>query len=293
MNKFLFHGDLITDKRIVYTPSQFAKANLIYLQEIGSLTATSPHTSSRSNLSSFLFFIVKSGSGELAYEGKKHKLTAGDCVFIDCEPLYAHQTSDKLWNLVWVHFNGQQMRGIYDKYKDRGGGCVFHPESIEQFSECLIKLYDSASSDNYLRDMYINEALAKLLSLIMQESWHPENRKKIGKAEIAVLVRKYLDEHYAEKITLEDLSKKFYVNKYYLTRIFRIRYDITIIGYLSKLRIDRAKQLLRFTGLSISEIGNLVGIADSNYLSRLFIRIEGLSPSAYREAWEGKQASKN
>ena len=88
MNDLFLHDSqdtspIVSSKRILYTPTFFAKSALIYLQEIGSLQAEQPHTSSRTHLSSYLFFCVKSGFGELDYQGKKHKLTAGDCVFID------------------------------------------------------------------------------------------------------------------------------------------------------------------------------------------------------------------
>ena len=69
MKASLFHGTIVTSNRIIYTPSAFAKSNLIYLQETGQLQAKKPHVSQRENLSSYLFFIVKSGSGTLTYEG--------------------------------------------------------------------------------------------------------------------------------------------------------------------------------------------------------------------------------
>jgi AraC family transcriptional regulator of arabinose operon len=287
MGESLFHGNLVTTQRIVYTPSLFAKSNLLYLQETGSLVATSPHVSSRSGLSSFLFFIVKSGSGELVYEGKTYPLASGDCVIIDCTKDYSHKTFHDLWELNWVHFNGPMMSGIYNKFLERGGTCVFRPDDIMVFSGCLSELYEAASAENYTRDMQINVILSKLLSLIMAESWHPEN-KNPGKMETVVEVKQYLDEHYPKKISLNLLSEKFYVNKYYLTRLFRSRYDTTITGYLSKIRINEAKRLLRFSDLTIEEIGAKIGIADPNYLSRLFSKIEGISPSEYRKTWRSK-----
>lgn len=88
MNDLFLHDSLDTSPvvfsdRILYTPTSFAKTALLYLQEIGSLQAKKPHTSSRTHLSSYLFFCVNSGSGELEYQRKKYKLGRGDCVFID------------------------------------------------------------------------------------------------------------------------------------------------------------------------------------------------------------------
>lgn len=59
-------------------------SRLPYLQEVGELTALAPHTSSRSNLPSYLFFIVTDGAGSFKYLGKEYELSVGDAVFIDC-----------------------------------------------------------------------------------------------------------------------------------------------------------------------------------------------------------------
>lgn len=94
----------VSSSRVLYTPSVFARTSLIHLQEVGSLKAIHPHVSKRSNLVSFLCFVVLSGSGELEYEGREHKLAEGDCVFIDCRKAYSH--SHKNRDEVWVVISG-------------------------------------------------------------------------------------------------------------------------------------------------------------------------------------------
>ena len=77
-------GPIVSSDRILYTPTAFAKSALLYLQEVGSLKAEKPHTSSRTLLSSYLMFYVKSGAGELEYDVKSYRMGPGDCVFLDC-----------------------------------------------------------------------------------------------------------------------------------------------------------------------------------------------------------------
>ena len=88
MDTALFEGTLVESERILYTPSTFARTNLIHLQECGRLKALSPHTSHRENLASYLCFIVLEGSGTLEYDQKHYTLFAGDCVFLDCKKSY-------------------------------------------------------------------------------------------------------------------------------------------------------------------------------------------------------------
>lgn len=143
----------VNSSRIIYTPSTFARTSLLHLQEVGSLQAVCPHVSQREDLVSFLCFIVLSGKGELSYEGQTYKLSEGDCVFIDCRKAYSHSTSDNLWSLQWCHFYAPSLPAVYEKYKERGGRPVFHPDDLASFTSILTDLYDLASSADYIRDM--------------------------------------------------------------------------------------------------------------------------------------------
>ena len=275
----------VQSSRILYTPSTFARTSLFHLQEIGSLQAIQPHTSMRTDLVSFLFFVVLSGKGNLKYEGTEYELGAGDCVFIDCRKAYSHSTSDDLWSLQWCHFYAPSLPAVYEKYKERGGQTVFHPDDLEAFTSLLTYLYNLASSSDYIRDMRINEKLGTLLTLLMAQSWHPESVTISRKRLELFAVKDYLDEHYTDKISLDDLAECFFINKFYLSKIFKETYGTTVSNYLIAKRITRAKQLLRFTDMCVDEIGVTVGIGDANYFSRMFRKVEGISPREYRKQW--------
>ena len=287
MDQELFNpqSSSVRSSRILYTPSTFARTSLLHLQEVGSLQAVQPHTSTRTNLVSFLCFVVLSGTGELKYEGEEYELTAGDGVFIDCRKAYSHSTSDNLWALQWCHFYAPSLPAVYEKYKERGGRPVFHPVDIASFVSILTELYNLASASDYIRDMRINEKLGVLLTLLMEQSWHPESVTISRKRLELATVKAYLDEHYTKKIALDDLEERFFINKFYLSKIFKEIYGTTINNYLISKRITRAKQLLRFTDLTVDEIGAAVGMADANYFSRMFRKVEGSSPREYRKQW--------
>ena len=156
----------MTSSRILYTPSTFVRTSLLHLQEVGSLQVIHPHTSTRTNLTSFLCVAVLSGGGSFTYEGITYPLSAGDCVFIDCRKAYSHSTGyngnakSTLWSLQWCHFYAPSLPAIYEKYKERGGNPVFHPDDSSQFTTILTDLYSLASSSDYIRDMRINESLS-------------------------------------------------------------------------------------------------------------------------------------
>ena len=281
----LFSKELVSSNRIIYTPSEFARTSLIYLQETGTLQAKYPHTSKRNGLDSYLFFMVLSGLGELQYNDSTYKLKQNDCVFIDCKYPYAHTTSNNLWQLKWVHFNGQSMSEIYNKYISRGGEPVFTIEQPEQCVQMLDDIFTIASSDDYIRDMKINEKLSSLLTIIMSKSWHPSNKKPAQKRGELSTVKAWLDAHYTEKINLDELARQFFIDKFYLTKIFKEQYGTTINAYISQKRITAAKQLLRFSDKTIEQVSAEIGITDTNYFTRLFKKIEGITPGEYRKQW--------
>lgn len=291
---FSNNASSVESDRILYTPSVFARSSLLHLQEVGSLRAIYPHTSSRTDLVSFLYFTVVDGCGELVYEGDTYVLKKGDCVFIDCRKAYSHRTgvkvageleSKKLWSLKWCHFYAPFLSAVYEKYKERGGRPVFHPKSPSKFQELFDELYLLASSSDYIRDMRINEKLSMLLTMLMEESWHPEESSVSKKRMELTNLKEYLDEHYTEKISLDELSARFFINKYYLTKIFKETYGTTINNYIIVKRITRSKQLLRFTDKTLEEIAIEVGMNGGNYFSRMFKKVEGISPRQYRKQW--------
>lgn len=281
-----FKGKDFNTKRIIYTPSSFAKENLIYLQEAGQLNTNGSHTSQRNHLNSYLFFLVTNGNGCIKYDGKQYNLKAGDCVFIDCNKNYSHSTSKDFWSLKWIHFYGNNLISIYNKYIERGGKIIINLKQISQYENIIDEIFSIANSSENIKDMKIYEQLVCLLTLLMQESCNHDNKKNKDKANQNIYdIKNYLDDNFTSKITLDSLSEKFFINKFYLSRLFKSTFGISIINYILKLRITNAKELLRFSTLSIEQISYKCGIDDPNYFSRIFKNIEGCTPNEYRKNW--------
>lgn len=256
------------------------------LQETGVLTALKAHTSERSNLESYLFFVVEHGKGSLMYGGKQYELGTGDCVMIDCRQNYAHSTADDLWTIRWVHFTGPSMPVIYNKYLERGGRPAFHPEqTFEQYCSILKQIYETAMSDSYVRDMEINTLLSEMLTYLMKDAWNPDSEENSKERTDISAVKAYLDLHSSEKITLDELSEHFFLEKTYLSRLFKDTYGTSPIDYVIQNRITNAKTKLRFTDMTIEEIAYACGFNSSTYFSRIFRKIENMSPREYRELW--------
>ncbi len=95
-------------------------------------------------------------------------------------------------------------------------------------------------------------------------------------------VIEYLNDHYMDDILLDDLARRFFISRAYLTRNFRQMTGVTIVQYLTVVRIRRACQLLRETDEPITEIARQCGFSNTTYFENVFRRLRGMTPGRYR-----------
>lgn len=93
----------------------------------------------------------------------------------------------------------------------------------------------------------------------------------------------YLQDHYSEPITLNDIAKKFNFSYYYLSSYFSAHSDEGFSEYLNRVRIEKSLELLRNKSIPISEISALVGYSDHSYFCKVFKKFTGHTPSEYRK----------
>lgn len=96
-------------------------------------------------------------------------------------------------------------------------------------------------------------------------------------------IEREIQEHYAENLTLRELSQKYYINSSYLGQIFKKKYGQSYKDYLSGVRIEAAAKLLLTTDLKISAIAEQVGYKDLDYFISKFIDLKGCTPAKYRK----------
>lgn len=138
-------------------------------------------------------------------------------------------------------------------------------ELLEAFSRVRISL-----------DAHRGAIKQNLLQLKDDYSYSPE--------EIAHLVEAYIKENYTQEINLDLISQNFNFNSSYLSKIFTKHIGENPSKYLISLRINKARQLLlNNRGLSVKDIGELVGYPNQFYFSRIFKIVVGKSPAGYRE----------
>ncbi|TVR68062.1 MAG: response regulator [Spirochaetaceae bacterium] len=98
----------------------------------------------------------------------------------------------------------------------------------------------------------------------------------------------FLDQNYRETISLDDLSRDFAVSKEYLCSLFKKEIGCTITEYLTRLRMDKARDLITHYQLPLKKIPEMVGYMDVPHFYRSFKRHFGMTPGAFRDSSPGK-----
>lgn len=100
---------------------------------------------------------------------------------------------------------------------------------------------------------------------------------------LAHRIKEFIDKNYKKNIKLEDIADALYINKYYLSHVFKEQMQITPINYLINRRIGEAKNLLVSTELKIGEIARIMGYDNPNYFTLLFKKMTGETPKQFKE----------
>ena len=123
----------------------------------------------------------------------------------------------------------------------------------------------------------ISEAISSIKE-ISSDDGKSENLQDSQKS----IIKKYIKENYKRDISAGDVAGILGYSDVYFSKIFKQLFDDTFINYLTNLRIEKAKVLLKDVSFNIREVGASVGYTDSNYFTKVFKRAVGMSPSEYR-----------
>ncbi|WP_026701284.1 response regulator transcription factor [Salibacterium aidingense] len=93
----------------------------------------------------------------------------------------------------------------------------------------------------------------------------------------------FIENHYAEPLSLTTLSESFHFNPSYLSSYFSTHLNIGFSDYLNQVRIVKAKQILETSSVSVSMVSEMVGYSDPSYFCKVFKQMEGSSPGSYRK----------
>lgn len=120
------------------------------------------------------------------------------------------------------------------------------------------------------------------------DEYHMPKRKMMRYVKVAEMIQ-YIMVHYSEIYGLEDLAAIFYLDKSYLSRIFKEVTNFTVNEFINCQRIDHARVLLLDETLSMEDISKMLGYERLSYFDRVFKKYTGISPLQYRKSKKGTE----
>ncbi|MBQ8351342.1 MAG: helix-turn-helix transcriptional regulator [Clostridia bacterium] len=224
---------------------------------------------SRPDGNSFHQFIwVRHGCGSFRLRDEHYTLGVDEGAFIRAGVPHSYEGEDL--QTMWLTFTGAD--GLLD-FCEAGDYFTFHvPAWLNEANEGLMRELTHTTSI-VARSGKGYALAAELLDVIFSERASTMHR-----------VRQYLESHYADPLSLDDIAAIAGLDRYALCRRYQIEYNCSVMADLCRIRIAKAKQFLRYSGDSVEEIGRLCGFQSPSYFAKRFREACGRTPREYRRA---------
>ncbi len=244
--------------------------------------------------------IILNGKGMHITENETYPIKRGDVFIISGNRSHGYSDLDNL-NLINIYYDLNELRmPMHDLYMLPGYTALFTLEPAYRKKhgfQSKLRLTNKELSDlNHMVNVLDKELrgqhkgfrfltcavfmqIVGYISRCYEQSSNPASQSllKIGES------ISYIENNYTQPITLEQLADMAHMSRRSYQRIFRKIMGDSPINYLLGLRLSRAKELLKNKEINITQVAFRSGFQDSNYFSRKFRNIYGISPRHYRE----------
>lgn len=256
------------------------KLNLFYSVSLcGHYYCDEHYCIERDYLDALLVMLVEKGSIQLHYHGKEYTASAGDMLLFDCAVPHRY-TADPYAEFYWVHFSGANSLDLYHFLTRENGSVLYHAPHTQKSAMQIRNLVRQFATNQLIRDSEHSRLLYNAMCYLMEtnslETALPEN----SPTQQAV---KYIQSHLGEDLSLKRLSAEVHLSPSHLIRVFRSNLHYSPHEYIVRMRLDRAKYLLKSTDMPIKAIAAEVGYGTESSFTGAFTEKIGVSPRKFRE----------
>lgn len=237
----------------------------------------------------YILIYCTKGEGWFILNDKKYIVPENHFFILPAEiPHQYGSNGDNPWYIYWVHFKGKKSKIISDQLQGvlpiekRDDSRV--NDRIALFDE-LLNTMESEISESTVN--YVNLSFNHLISSFLYLSTYRKAKYSKQKAEntfFISLATHFMYENIENRLTLRELASHFGYSESYFYRLFFKETQYAPITYFIHLKVERACQLLRSSNLKINQIALKLAFDDPYYFSRIFKKIMGMSPKAYRQS---------
>ena len=238
-------------------------------------------------------YLMERGEGVFSVGERRFPMQKGAVLFLrtDQENRFEPEAEDKEFRLLFVTFAVQghcEAKARLDGALANAGALLLTPGDDAAVSVCLYELQRAMLLSPGHNAPEMRLLLGQLVLKLRDGYQNPRDAAEgsIPGRSAAGYVNKtvsYLQEHYAEEVTLQDLGKAVGLSPRYLSTLYSKRTGCSIWRTLVQIRLDHARRLLMTTDLSITRIAADTGFGTNPYFCRCFRKAEGVSPREYRK----------
>lgn len=277
---------------MIFFKNEFTDKSIMMEKDKSPLATDMPETHSHSHHE--LYFLL-SGKRRYFVGHKIFTVSPGNLVIIPENELHRTGAMGGMGYERYVtYFTGDTLDGITEMLGQErineflSLGCVqFSPERVKRLRECFDTMYTEQKRD----DAFAYAVQRNILYDIIIETLRYGKIKSCATGEGAdkiQLVAAYISENYASDITLDFAAEMACMEKTYFSRRFKALTGFGFCEYLTSTRINAAQSLLLSSELNVSEISDACGFSGSNYFGDVFRRLNGVSPSQYRQKMKSR-----
>jgi AraC-type DNA-binding domain-containing proteins len=229
------------------------------------------------------FLLVTEGRGKLLTDQHEEELAPGTLgLVLTGTPHTIEAEEGEVLKLKWVHYKSSF--GERDWYNSLGLPIVIHSVHDEGAS-LMDKIIHNMTRDGLTSRLRSKAAILDLISLYLEcippiqtiaEGIPSQDMEKIN------VVIKYIDEHIAENITVDELSRLIYLHPNYFIVFFKSMMGCAPIQYVNLRRMEIARSMLLQPDCNVSDVASRIGMK-IYYFSRMFKKHTGMTPSHYRK----------
>jgi len=275
-------GLLKNSNTFFHTPSKVAHSTFLYMLCAGEFFCDGNYNVVRDNIPNYpnyLIMYIKEGCGTVVFDQKTYSAKANDVILLNCHKPHAYYTNTG-WVTLWVHFEGIAAKEFFELLYNRFGVVLSLNESniIQKNMSIII---DRLKESKPLPESAFSYYLYRMLTeMIMLSSDYPESDKfKVNLISDAIT---YIETNYNNKITLNELTAYVNISPFHFSRIFKKETGYSPYEYVIKTRINKAKEMLKNTKMSIKEIAFNVGYEYESSFIDIFHKLVNYTPNEFR-----------
>lgn len=264
----------------LYHPSTVASQIYLYVKEIGFFYYEPGYRRSRIRYDNFLLMYISKGTCRLKIPGQPWQLAqTGQFILIDCYVPHEY-VFDSCAEVLWMHFDEVLARSYYDLIL-ASHGSIITPANIFPVCQAFTSLLTLFRNSGALSESSLSQTITGILDLLLQEPGYSVNTYSHSK--IIDSSRAYINEHFKDPLTLEQLAGLANMSPFHFSRVFTRYTGFTPHQYLIATRINSAKFLLKCPDIPIKEIAFTSGFNSESSFCSTFRKWEHMTPSEYRE----------